>query len=314
MALYLMSPPRPDWTVRGRANPFSQRAGAPASASVLSQQAVRDWLSVADAIVQAGGDVAVLPSSDPALTGLPYTAEAGHVGMDAAGPLFVLANLTPPHRAREPDAIAEALASWGMRTVRLGAKWEGQGDVVRIDAQRTVCTWGVGPYARSESASFAAVAPYLSRAGRVHAAQFVADPWFHGNTFLGAFSSWRGTVVFLCDAAVPGHAALRAFLQDTRTEVVSIDRALSLAYATNALQVNDTVLAPAGLPAFVHDAWRGLGLRVRELVLPALFDRGGGACVCLTNRLDGMTLHDVPPAFHYGTQRASIAGTAAQPS
>jgi N-dimethylarginine dimethylaminohydrolase len=141
------------------------------------------------------------------------------------------------------------------------------------------------------------VAPYL--AARVHHLRFRAEPWFHGNTFLGFY----GTTALLCEEALEPDelARLRTFLDGVR--IVPIDRALSLAYATNALVVNETVLAPAGLPSFIHALWREVGLRVVELTLPALFGAGGGAAVCLTNRLDGLTLRDVPEQCHYANLR-----------
>ena len=45
------------------------------------------------------------------------------------------------------------------------------------------------------------------------------------------------------------------------------------------------------------NAWRGLGLTVRFLALPALFGKGGGAAVCLTNRLWGLDVDAVPAAM-----------------
>jgi N-dimethylarginine dimethylaminohydrolase len=305
MPLFLMSPPRRDWGVRGRANPFSARFAPGAD---LGAQAVRDWLSVADAIVRAGGDVAVVPAPDDAsLTGLPYVAEAGHMGVDQDGPVFLVARLTPPHRQGEAQHLARTFASWGWRTRSVGVPWEGQGDVLRIDAQRTMLTSGVGRYARTHASAFPIVAAHL--ATRVQHVRFRADPWFHGNTFFGAFTSTRGTKALVCEAAIAreDRASLAHFLEGV--ELVPIDRALSLAYATNALQVNDTVLAPAGLPPAIHALWRALGLRVEELTLPALFGKGGGAAVCLTNRVEGATIASVPAAARYENARASIAAT-----
>src|SRR4051812_32329365 len=96
--LFLMSYPRPDWALRGKANFLS------ANASWLSEtgprQAMADWLAVANQIEQAGGRVVVMPPAPNInLTGLPYTAEAGAFFRDADGtPAFLLSNLTPEHR------------------------------------------------------------------------------------------------------------------------------------------------------------------------------------------------------------------------
>lgn len=297
--LYLMSPPRPDWTLRGRANFLSSTSAAPAP-----RQAITDWLAVADAIEAAGGAVVVLPPSpDENLTGMPYTAEAGMLGRDDDGPVFVLPNVKPPHRRGEAAVVAAFAARLGLRTTTPAHLWEGQGDALRVDDDRVVHTAGEGPQARTDPAAYAEVARFLSP--RSILLRFKAEPWFHGNTFLGFYRSVDGArVVALCCAAalLPGEEQkLRGFVPDV--DVVVVDAATSKSYATNALQVNDAVLAPRGLPSAVLDVWRALGLRVVELPLPALFSVGGGAAVCMTNRLDGLTLDAVPVDARYAATR-----------
>lgn len=289
--VFLVSPPRPDWTIRGRANVFAKDAVAP------SPEAARaDWLAVCDAIEAAGGVCAVVENAlDASLTGLPYTAEAGLCGRDpeTGEGLFVLPRLTPPHRQAEPRVIRPAVERLGLRAIELpdDVRFEGQGDVIKV-ADRFVCTAGVGPWART---SVDAADHYVDvMPGRWLKLVFHADPWFHGNTFLGGWSVGENVVVAVCDEALinDGAALLRAFVDGAR--VVCLSRDDTLTYATNALQVNDTILAPVGVPDVVVDAWRGLGLTVRLLELPALFRKGGGAAVCLTNRLDGVVEGDVP--------------------
>jgi N-dimethylarginine dimethylaminohydrolase len=296
--VFLMSPPRSDWTLKGRANFLSQTQGKVAD----PRQARADWLAVADGIEAAGGAVLVLPPDpDENLTGMPYVAEAGMLGADDDGPVFVLPNVKPPHRRGEAARIAAFVSALGVRTRAPTALWEGQGDALRVDADRVVHTAGEGPAARSEPAAYDEVHRFFSAKSIL--LRYRAEPWFHGNTFLG-FYRGRGRLVALCCTAalLPGEEAkLRAFVEDA--ELVVVDPAASKAYATNALQVNDTVLAPAGLPSSVHDVWRGLGLAVVELGLPALFSTGGGAAVCLTNRLDGLTSDDVPRQHLYATTR-----------
>lgn len=292
--VFLMSPPRHDWAIRGRANVFAQAAEAGGSPSAEAARA--DWLVVATAVEAAGGVVAVVDNErNTLLTGLPYCAEAGLCGRDPArGDLvFVLPNLTPPHRRFEPAIIAPAITRLGLRAITLpnDVAFEGQGDVVRIGG-RVVCTSGQGPWARTSSAAFAHYAPFLD-VPALHVG-FHADPWFHGNTFLGGYARGTDVVVVVCFDALSDDGAdrLKAFVDGARIVAVSAEGTLS--YATNALQVNDTVLAPAGVPDVVIDAWRSLGLRVELLELPALFRKGGGAAVCLTNRLDGVTPAMVP--------------------
>jgi N-dimethylarginine dimethylaminohydrolase len=290
-SVYLVSPPRPDWGIRGRANVFAAAAASPSAAAALV-----DWIAVCDAIEGAGGVCAVVDNDvDATLTGLPYCAEAGLCGRDpeTGAPVFVLPNLTPPHRQPEPLVIAPAVARLGLFTERLPADvpFEGQGDVIRI-GDRSVCTGGVGPWARTspEAAVFyrdLLPGPWLTLT-------FHADPWFHGNTFLGGYVGGGDALVLVCDDALlgDGPSLLRQFVDGAR--VLPLSRDDTLCYPTNALQVGDVVLAPAGVPGFVVDAWRALGLTVRFLELPALFRQGGGAAVCLTNRLDGVVAAAVP--------------------
>lgn len=299
--VFLVSPPRPDWTIRGRANVFARDAEAPPAAAARA-----DWVAVCDAIEAAGGVCAVVDNAvDAGLTGLPYTAEAGLCGRDpdTGDRVFVLPNLTPPHRQAEPGVIGPAVHRLGLSTVALpdDVRFEGQGDVIKV-GPRFVCTAGVGPWARTSVDAADVIVDLLP--GPWLKLVFHADPWFHGNTFLGAWSRGRDVVVAVCDEALrdDGPALLRAFVDGAR--VVPLSKLETLTYATNALQVNDTVLSPAGVPDVVVDAWRDLGLTVRFLELPALFEKGGGAAVCLTNRLDGVGVDDVPTDMRLAAWKA----------
>lgn len=308
--LFLMSHPRPDWAVKGRANFLSQgqldhRAHSP-------RAAMEDWLEIARTIEAAGGKVVVAPPAPHlALTGLPYTAEWGHFFRDRDGrPAFLVARMTPEHRKQEPTYVAGFVAALGWRAYATQARWEGQGDALRIDGERIVHTAGVGLMARTEAAAYAEVAPRLSP--KRLSLPFRADPWFHGNTFLGVFRR-KGSgepLVLLCpDALEPDdHARLRAFLRGI--PVVEIDAAASRGYATNALQVHDTVIAPTGLDARIYTVWRELGLTVVQLRMDALFRSGGGAAVCLTLRLDGCRAEEIPPHLCFANLRAGLEARA----
>ncbi len=286
-----MSPPRHDWAIRGRANVFAKDVVSPSADAARA-----DWLAVAEAIEAAGGVCAVVDNErDTLLTGLPYCAEAGLCGRDpdSGDPVFVLPNLTPPHRQGEPAVIGPAITKLGLRTIMLPADvaFEGQGDVVKVGG-RMVCTSGEGPWARTSARAFDHYARFVD-VSSLHVG-FHADPWFHGNTFLGGYENGGNVVVVVCFDALRDDGAdrLKAFVDGAR--VVAISAADTLTYATNALQVNETILAPDGVPDVVIDAWRGLGLQVQLLELPALFRKGGGAAVCLTNRLDGVSSSSVP--------------------
>ena len=101
--LYLMSPPSPRWTLRGRAN-FRSREAPPVDAA----RARREWLALAEAIEAHGGTVVALSPAEDALTGMPYAAECGHIvdiGNDGdAAPLFPL-----PVTERKSFAVASVM-------------------------------------------------------------------------------------------------------------------------------------------------------------------------------------------------------------
>lgn len=294
--VFLLSPPRRDWTVRGRSNFKSQTAG-----DTPPGKALEEWSGLAEAIERAGGKVLVMPPPPHlALTGLPFTAEAGHFVVHEGHPTFLLPNVTPAHRRDEATFIAGFAEALGWRTIAIAAKWEGQGDAFRIDARKTIHTYGIGTSARTSREALDEIAPYFP--GERLAVGFHADPWFHGNTFLAPFHSSRADETVLCvcpDALLAGERErLEAFVAgntSTSASVVFLPRAQSLAYATNSLQVCRTVIAPRGVSPDLHALWRGrLGLEVVELDFEILFHQGGGAAVCLSNRLDGVRADAIP--------------------
>jgi N-dimethylarginine dimethylaminohydrolase len=304
---YLMSYPRADWGLRGRQNFLSASAGAPPS----PRGAMQDWLTVASAIVEAGGRVVVMPPNpDRNLTGLPYTAEAGEFYRDRTGsPCFLVSKMAAAHRLAEPAHTAAFVESLGWTARHPSAVWEAQGDAIRVSPFSVVHTYGVGPAARTTQAAYADVADKLSN--RHLQLPYRADPWFHGNTFLAWFHKGDDHVLLVCTEALfeGGKEAIESFAP--HAAIINIDAAASRAYATNALQVGDTVLSPSGLPEEIPAVWRVLGLDVRELALPTLFRRGGGAAVCMTSRLWGVSNDDIATEHTFTAQRDTLHELAA---
>ena len=292
---YLMSPPRLDWSVEGKANFRSRQADR-----VDPGRARMEWCTLADAIVDAGGEVLVCPPNPKRkLTGMVYTAEAGeYYRTDEGEGRFILPNMKPKHRRREADWIGGFVEGLGIPTESVESTWEAQGDAIRgRDADEIVFTYGEGADARSDRNACEEVARRIDADSIC--LQFNADPWFHGNTFLNIYRALNPDrdppgVALVCPEALPDdqYAKLAEFLDDF--EIVEISRRESLAYDTNSLQVTDTVLAPAQLSETASRAFRRLGLKVVTIALGELFDKGGGAPVCLTNRLWGLDPDQLP--------------------
>jgi N-dimethylarginine dimethylaminohydrolase len=296
---FLMSPPRSDWSLRGKANFRSRAALAPDAALARAE-----WERLADAIVAAGGEAVVMPP-DPQqnLTGMIYTAEAGEFFRTASGePGFVLPNMAAAHRRKEAAWIADFVDELGFVTRRVSSVWESQGDAIRgRSADEIIHTYGVGPDARTDQRAYDEVADLLSP--RHVQIRFVADPWFHGNTFMNVYRSPKSDdhLLVVCPDALPDqeYAKLRAFLPEA--DVVEISAEQSLGYDTNSLQVNDTVIAPTSLSERTASALANLGLSVERLDLGELFLKGGGAPVCLTNRLWGVRDDEIPDRVKWST-------------
>ncbi len=305
MSVYLMSYPRPDWGIRGGANFLSsQLSDQPPN----PQRAMKEWLTVADAIEDAGGTVLIVPPAPHLnLTGMPYTAEAGEYFVDADGvPSFVLPKMKSAHRQPEPTWIGGYVMGLGWKTRAVSVTWEAQGDAIRIGPDRIVHTHGKGPMRRTQPEAYAQVADLLSP--HHIDIQYRAYPWFHGNTFMAAFHSpdQSRAVVMVCPEALMDGELERLEAFCGQTPVVHITRLQSLNYATNALQVGGTVLAPSGQDESITKVWTDLGLEIVELKLVELFRRGGGAAVCMSNRLYGLDPATLPPHTLYRAQRDAL--------
>jgi len=305
--IFLMSPPRKDWSLRGKANFRSIVAG---QADAL--KAREEWALLADSIVEAGGEVLVCPPHpELELTGMIYTAEAGEFYRDNDQQArFILPNMATAHRRLESEHIAPFISSLAIQREKIDATWEAQGDAIRAgSADQIIHTYGIGPYARSVKSAYDEVAQRLS--SRHILLSFHADPWFHGNTFLQVFrrSADNALLVVVCpDALKNGEfERLRAFLPDAT--FVTITPEQSQGYDTNSLQVNDVVLAPASLSNTARSAIETFGLTVKTLDLGELFLKGGGAPVCLTNRMWGLKCSEIPAALRWSQARSIEAFT-----
>lgn len=309
--VFMMSPPRKDWTIRGRSNRNSQLADAP------DPMLARDeWRRLADAIVAAGGDVVVLPPNPKLnLTGLPYTAEAGEFFKRGEQRHFLLPRMGVMHRRDEAHWIGLFVGkNLECLTHRPSVPWEAQGDCIRVlGGAGIIHTFGSGNLKRTSPWAYRQVAWALGQ--RHMHLHFHADPWFHGNTFLNVYRNayparlgepterLREIMLVCPQALLPGELdRLRRFAPTA--EIVPISVAQSRAYDTNALQVKNTVLASDTLSDGAQDALRSLELDVQKLSFSELFSKGGGAPVCLTNRLWGISPDEIPPAFRWSRQPA----------
>jgi N-dimethylarginine dimethylaminohydrolase len=290
---FLMSYPGPSWQIRGGQNFRSQ-----SRALTNPRQAGREWLTLADAIVAAGGNVVVMPppAVDPPLTGLIYTANAGEL----FGDRYVLARPCAAHRRSEPDHVDQFVRGLGFATARAAHTWEGQAEVTRLPGQRYILSYGV----RSARETVEQVRGHLPSEARVLSVE-LREPYFHGDTCLSSFGTPAGPVLLAAPTALVDRTTgdLRGFASGV--EIIEVSEADALAYACNALAVGNRWITPAGVSEPLRSRLSYLGLEIVELELAELFGKGGGGPRCLVNELFGVgPLAGVAP---YPNQRADIA-------
>ena len=295
--LYLMSPPGPDWRLRGRANFRSE-----AAAAVDARAALREWVSLADAIEARGGRVICLvPEPGTELTGLPYAAECGHVVERAGELLFLLPTMFAPHRKGERALWRPAAEALGMKPIEIEGTWEAQGDVATFRG-RTLLFFG----GRTDAAGVASAARYFAEDAILLE---VRQPAFHGN--MAALPLEAAGKLLVCPDVLLGDGLAKLEQAFGAEAIVPVSVDEIRAYATNGLPIGSDVLAPHLVPARVTDLMKSWNLRVITLPMVELCEKAGGASRCLVShaRVDAAKI-TIPPALDYRVARARILADA----
>jgi N-dimethylarginine dimethylaminohydrolase len=282
MQTFLMSPPPKRWRIRGGEN-FRSKG----KAATNPQAAMKEWLSLCDAIVRAGGRVLVLPPAevDPPLTGMMYTANSGALFVRDGRARFVVSSMSVAHRQAERTPVgAFASSQLELEVDEAPHVWEGQADVTTLPGGAFLLSWGV----RSVRESVDDVRGRLGKEARTLDLK-LRDPWFHGDTCLNPLTTAKGRTVLL---AFPGALVDRTldelgrFVGDA-AEVLPVDEADALGYACNVLCVGGKLLLPKGLSSKLLGQLSERGFVLEELELGELFGKGGGGPRCLVNELRG---------------------------
>jgi N-dimethylarginine dimethylaminohydrolase len=295
-ATFLMSYPASDWQILGGEN-FRSKG----KAATNPQAAMREWLRLCDKITDAGGRILVLPPTDPALTGMIFTANLGALFKQGDHWSFLLSKMSVAHRQGEREHVRKFLERAGVPCAEAKHPWEGQADVITLPGNKFIVTWGV----RSSKEALEEVRNLLPSGARVLDVK-LKEPFFHGDTCLDAITNRGGDTVLLAHGGgmvsrtVP---ELRTFLGNYG-EVLSIDEDDALAYACNSLSVNGTLLVPSGLSTGLRGSLIHRGFNVQELDFPELFGKGGGGPRCLVNQLTGFVLTEEAPS--YATERQKL--------
>lgn len=295
--VYLMSPPGPEWQLRGRAN-FRSEAAEPVDA----RAAIREWVTLADAIEERGGRViCLIPERGTELTGLPYAAECGQIVEQSGELMFLLPSMASPHRKEERALWRPAAESLGLQPVDIDDIWEAQGDVATFRG-RTLLFFG----GRTDPAGVMSAVNYFPDDALLLE---IRQPAFHGNMAVLPLDA-AGKILVCPDAFLDdGLARLTKAFGPEVIVPVSVEEIRS--YATNGLPIGNDVLAPHLIPARIVDLMKGWGLNVITLPMVELCEKAGGASRCLVSyaRVDEAKI-TIPPALDYREQRARILADA----
>lgn len=288
-----MSPPGPGWRLRGRANFRAKKAEA-----VNARAAIREWVALADAIEARGGRVAcLLPAEDTELTGLPYAAECGQVVARNGERLFVLPNMSAPHRLGERELWREVALALGFRPVVCRGVWEAQGDVARFSGVTLLFFGG-----RTDREGVESAAEYFPGEKLLLEVQ---QPAFHGNMALLPLEP--AGKLLACPEVFERNSweALQKRFGAKALVLVTLEEICS--YATNGLLLGSEVLVPSLVPARVKRLFESFGLGVVDLPMDELCGKGGGACRCLVSfaRVDGGEVV-IPEEYDYRRLRERV--------
>lgn len=284
---YMMSPPPSGWRNRPR-------------------RALAEWIALADALTELGGEVVVLPPPDvhPALFELPLAAHWGALPFPGAA-FFVLSHLRHAHRRPEQAHVARFVTDvLGLEVRTLDDVWEGQADLAALAPERYLLTWG--PLTTLEGCE--ALRRHLPDGAWVLEVR-LRDRVRHGleSVLVLEGPARRVALVNPADLADASPTDLAFFGGDL--EVVPVTGTDAAAGACGALQVGASVLAEPGLGRDLTARIEALGLAVRPFEAEELLGRDGGLRA-FVNRVPGPAPASAAP-FSWRRRRAEIAAWAA---
>jgi N-dimethylarginine dimethylaminohydrolase len=293
MTSYLLSYPGSTWRIIGGGNYQSQNK-TPTSPT----KALAEWVKLADALTSLGATIAVIPPPETShpLTGLVYTANAGH----RFGQQFRLAQMTAAHRREEATVLSDYIEKLGLYTERAEHPWEGQAEMIRCGEDRYILTWGV----RSSPESAEEVRSLLPGGTTAYSAQ-IRPPFYHGDSCMGFFQSPQGKQVLLLypNALLDKNTSeLEGFL-GPQVELIKISEHDAFLFVCNTLQCKDTLIIPKGVSASLLNKLKHLGFSILELEFTELFGKGGGGPRALVNRLGSLA---IPEELLYANWRERI--------
>ncbi|MET9275530.1 arginine deiminase-related protein [Kribbella sp. NPDC003557] len=248
-------------------NPYMSTHDQPDPALTLKQ-----WESLRQAIVDAGGSVEVLDQREDS----PDMVYAMNLGLATADGRAMLSHMRFEPRRKESLSAADWFTGNGFRLDRTGGEGVGahfeSGDAFVFGDSLVV---GYGP--RSEAEALKQLATEWNI--RVRGLRIAHEGMYHLDL---PFCPVDSTHAMVYPPAFD--AASQAELSGIVPDPIVLTDEEAFAFSGNSVVVGETIIMPACSPR-LHEILTGLGLRVVVLDLSE-FHKGGGSARCLTNPLD----------------------------
>jgi N-dimethylarginine dimethylaminohydrolase len=233
---------------------------------------LRQWESLRQAIVDAGGEVQVLAQRPDS----PDMVYAMNLGLAALPNRVALSHMRFEPRRKESLTAAEWFTSHGFELSRTGGGGVGphfeSGDAFPFGDSLVV---GYGPRTEPDALKHLATEWDV----RVRGLRIVHEGMYHLDLPFCPIDSAHALVY-----PPAFDAASQAELEGIVPEPIVLTDEEAFALSGNSLVVNDTVIMPACSPR-LRQILTGLGLRIVVVDLSE-FHKGGGSARCLTNPLD----------------------------
>lgn len=302
MATFILSYPGTSWAPAGT-------AGAGQAYTAFGQ-----WLTLCDTLTRLGARILVLDPAagadvaDGAKTGSVSASCLGAVFTNppsGEGPVFLRARGDAEPVPTEQDAVCRALADAGLQTRNSRGRFLGQGDVIALDRNRFILTYGAdGTPGTTRKDSLGDVKQLLPMGAQVLEVEMQPTHPV-GISGIGRLTIPGADVLLVHRGALRSHTPedIGKFA-GPKTEVMVLGGEDAAAHATESVLVKKAVVLPAGCSTILRGNLARRGFIVTDVDVSALFGKAGGGPRRLLLDLPGLVLSEEAPS--YGARREEL--------
>lgn len=325
MATFILS--YPEATFRADCAEGEAAAGSPAEPRADAYAAMGQWLQLCDHITRAGGRILVLdplPVSEQSRQGVaaasfmaspvyagrlgaafltpgtlntPIFLRAAGPGADRAGSPDAPGVPAGPDAPVGPDAIDRALIQAGLRVLRSSHRFGGQLDVISIDRNRYILTYG--QHARASSRASLEEVKALLPLGAQALLVELRPPYTAGSQGIAYLTAPSGAKVLLVHrGALLSHTAEELIrFAGSQVEYFVLSSEDAAACVTECLAIRGTLILGPGSSTILRGQLARRGFQLVETEVSQLLGAGPGGPRRFASELPGLVLSDDAPSY-----------------